>query len=97
MHIISKRRLREFWENDPHSENPLNEWHKRLSKLEAANIAQLRQTFPDADLVGNCIIFNVGGNKYRVITKVDFRRQNVYVRFVLTHREYDKNKWKSDC
>ncbi|MEQ1606946.1 MAG: type II toxin-antitoxin system HigB family toxin [Pyrinomonadaceae bacterium] len=97
MHIISKRPLREFWENEPQSENSLNEWHKRLSKLEAANIAQLRQTFPEADLVGDCIVFNVGGNKYRVITKVDFRRQNVYVRFVLTHREYDKNKWKSDC
>lgn len=61
------------------------------------NLVELRVVFPQADIVGECTVFNVGGNKYRLITKVDFVRQMVYVRFVLTHREYDREKWKSDC
>lgn len=97
MHIITRRRLREFWENDNQSQTALDEWYRRLKKLEPANFAELRATFPHADMVGTCIVFNVGGNKYRIITKFDFQRQSVYIRYVLTHNEYDKNKWKSDC
>jgi len=97
MHILSRRILREFWEIEILSEKPLDEWHKRMKKLRPANIVELRQMFPHADLVGECIVFNIAGNKYRIITKIDFQRQTVYVRHVLTHREYDKNKWKPDC
>ena len=97
MHVISKRPLREFWQNEPRSENALRNWYKLMKKLAASNLAELRQTFPDADLVGECIVFNVGGNKYRLVTRVDFLRRAIYVRHVLTHGEYDKNKWKSDC
>jgi mRNA interferase HigB len=97
MHIISRRRLREFWEQDMRSRSVLDEWYKRLKKLKPANITELRQTFPHADPVGTCIVFNIGGNKYRLVTKIDFKRQTVYVRHVMTHKEYDKEKWKSDC
>lgn len=97
MHIITRRRLRDFWENDGKSQTALDAWYRRLKKLAPASLSELHQNFPQADLVGTCIIFNVGGNKYRVITKIDFRRQTVYIRFVLTHNEYNKNKWKADC
>ncbi len=97
MHIISRSRLREFWEQDARSRSALDEWFKRLKKLKPANIAELRQTFPHADPVGTCIVFNIGGNKYRLVTKIDFHRQTVYVRHVMTHKEYDKEKWKTDC
>lgn len=97
MHIISRKRLREFWELNSSALLPLDEWYKRLKKINPTNLAELRKIFPTADLLGKCTVFNVGGNKYRVITKIDFRRQTVYVRFVLTHSEYDKNKWKTDC
>lgn len=97
MHIVSRKRLKEFWEIELNALTPLDEWYKRLKKTKCSNLAALRQIFPTADLVGKCIVFNVGGNKYRVITKIDFQRETVYVRFVLTHSEYDKDKWKVDC
>lgn len=97
MRIISKRTLREYWEDDPISEKPLDEWYRRVKKLRARNLVELREIFPHADIVGECIVFNVGGNKYRLITRIDFFRQTLYLRSVLTHREYDKGIWKSDC
>ncbi len=97
MHIITRRRLREFWENDSQAYVPLDEWYQKIKKLKTDNLVQLHQTFPHADLVGECIVFNVGGNKYRLITKINFVSQIVYVRNVMTHQEYDKNKWKAGC
>lgn len=61
------------------------------------NLAQLRKTFPHADIVGKCIVFNIGGNKYRLVTKINFTSKVVLIRNVMTHREYDKGKWKADC
>lgn len=97
MHIITRRRLREFWENDSQSQTVLDEWYRRIKKLRVTSLAGLHHTFPQADLVGKCIVFNVGGNKYRLITKIDFQRQTVYIKFVLTHSEYNKDKWQADC
>jgi mRNA interferase HigB len=97
MHIISKKLLREFWQENPDSEIPLSNWYKLVQKSNWQNPAQLRKDFPQADLVGRCTIFNVGGNKYRLIVKIEYLKQKVFTKFVLTHREYDKNKWKAEC
>jgi mRNA interferase HigB len=97
MHIITRRRLREFWEIDRKSQEALDGWYQKLKRLDAGNMAELHQTFPHADLVGTCTVFNVGGNKYRVITKINFVAKIVYIKNVLTHKEYDKDKWKADC
>jgi mRNA interferase HigB len=55
---------------------------------------ELRSVFPRADMVDDLIVFNIGGNKYRLMTSIHFNRQKVYIRDVLTHSEYNKNKWK---
>ena len=68
-----------------------------MKRLEAPTILELRKVFPTADLFGNCIVFNVGGNNYRVITHINFELQIVWIRFVLSHAEYSKNKWTTDC
>ncbi len=60
-------------------------------------MAEFRQTFPSADSVGDCIVFNVGGNKYRVIVHLDYEVQTMWIRFVLAHAEYDRERWKDDC
>ena len=97
MRILSLAALRDFWEREHQAEEVLRDFYRKLSGVEAKNLAELKLTFPSIDLVGKCYVFNVGGNKYRVIARIHFNRQMVFIRFVLTHREYDKEKWKSEC
>lgn len=94
MHIISRKALREFWERYPDSKMPLARWAKLMEGSDFVNFAQLRRTFPTADRVGDFFVFNVGGNKYRLIAAVHFNRGKVYIRHVLTHQEYDQGAWK---
>lgn len=94
MHIVSKKALRLFWENYPDSQEALSRWFKLIQSTRFSSFAALRETFPSADKVGDLVVFNIGGNKYRLITSVHFNRSKVYIRQVLTHQEYDKGKWK---
>ncbi|MEL6552599.1 MAG: type II toxin-antitoxin system HigB family toxin [Cyanobacteria bacterium J06621_11] len=94
-YIISRKALRLFWENYPDSEAPLSRWFRIVQSTQFDNFAALRATFPTADKVGDLIVFNIGGNKYRLIASVHFNRHKLYIRDVLTHREYDKGTWKS--
>ncbi len=94
MHIISRKALRKFWEKYPDSKDSLVRWFKIMNKQDFGNFAELRATFPSADSVGNFIVFNVDGNKYRLIVSIHFNRRKAYVRHVLTHVEYDKEEWK---
>lgn len=94
MHIISRKSLRDFGDKHPDRQTPLLRWFKIIEKSEFENVAKLRLVFPSADKVSNLIVFNIGGNKYRLIASVHFNRQKLYVRHILTHREYDKGEWK---
>ncbi|WP_423223325.1 type II toxin-antitoxin system HigB family toxin [Candidatus Amarolinea aalborgensis] len=94
MHIISRKTLREFWERYPDSEGPLLRWYKIIERSEYSSFTALRATFPSADLVGDLVVFNIGGNKYRLIASVHFNRGKVYVRHILTHSDYDRGEWK---
>ena len=95
MHVISKKPLREFWEKHADSEEPLQTWYRAMEQEVYENWAQLRDAFQAVDKVGKKIVFNIGGNKYRLITVVHFDRKLVFVRNVLTHKEYDEGKWKN--
>jgi mRNA interferase HigB len=94
MHIISRKVLRQFWEQYPDSQSALVRWFKILQKTDYHDFSELRATFPSADKVGKWIVFNLGGNKYRLITVIHFNRGKVYIRNILTHQEYDTGKWK---
>ena len=94
MHIISRKALSQFWEEYPDSKNALQRWYKIVRQTEFKGFAELRRTFPSADKVEGLIVFNIGGNKYRLIASIHFNRGKVYVRHVLTHSEYDKEVWK---
>ena len=94
MHIISRKSLRAFWEKYPDSETALARWFKIVQRTNFANFADLQATFPSADRVGNLIVFNIGGNKYRLIASIHFNRHKIYIRHVMTHKEYDKGDWK---
>lgn len=94
MHIISKKALQQFWERHPDSKNSLSRWLKIMEKTNFASFNELRTAFPSADKVGDLIVFNIAGNKCRLIASVHFNRGKVYIRHVLTHPEYDKGAWK---
>lgn len=97
MRIISRKALREFWEVHSDAEQPLEDWYRITRHAFWLNLAQTRHDFPHADPVGDCTVFNIGGNKYRLIAKIRYNKQRVYIINVLTHKEYDKEKWKDDC
>lgn len=94
MHIISRKVLRQFWNKYPDSETGLIRWFKLIKSANFQTVDKLRSVFPSADLVGDLIVFNIGGNKYRLITSIHFNRQKVYIRYILTHSEYNKDLWK---
>jgi mRNA interferase HigB len=83
-----------FWEKYPDSETALVRWFKIVERSNYQSFDELRETFPSADKVGKWIVFNIGGNKYRLITVIHFQAGKVYVRHVLTHQEYEKGSWK---
>ena len=95
MHIISRKTLRQFWQKYPDSKTALIRWFKLINLASFQTFAELRLVFPSADLVGDLIVFNICGNKYRLIASIHFNRQKVYIRYILTHSEYDKDKWKT--
>ena len=94
MRVISHKRIVEFGSRHYESRIPLNSWYKIVSKTDYNSFAELKRTFPSTDYVDGLFIFNIGGNKYRLIAAIHFNTKMIYIRHVLTHEEYDKNKWK---
>ena len=97
MRIITEKKLREFWQTEKNAENVIREWIKVVEKAAWNNFSDIRKTFNHADVYKNCVIFDIGGNKYRVIAKPAYRTKLLFIRFVLTHKEYDEKKWQCDC
>jgi mRNA interferase HigB len=94
MHLISNRALREFAAVQPEANGPLQAWRRLIEKGEYGSFAALRATFASVDKVGERLVFNIGGNKFRLVAAVDFARGLVWVKAVLTHAEYDQGAWK---
>jgi mRNA interferase HigB len=90
MHVISRRALREFWETHPPAKTPLAAWFRLLESGAFADFSAIKKTFGAADSLAPYTIFDVGGNKYRVVTEIRYSKQLAYIRHVLTHAEYDE-------
>ena len=101
MRIISITRLREFWETPGYddSQGPLRAWHTHVSHKCVAwhGWSEVKAEFGSASLVGNCVVFNIGGNKYRLATRILYPSQKIFILKCMTHAEYDQEKWKADC
>jgi mRNA interferase HigB len=101
MRIISNARLREFWETPGREDSagPLSAWHTHVSHRSVTwqSWADVKAEFGTASLVDNCVVFNIGGNKYRMITRILYPSQKVFALKVMTHAEYDEGKWKKNC
>jgi mRNA interferase HigB len=90
MRIIAKSRLREFWERHPDAEEPLLAWYREVEKEAWSQPARVKDKYRSASIVrGNRVVFNIKGNDYRLVVKINYPYGVVYVRFVGTHREYD--------
>src|SRR5262245_26858969 len=95
MHIISRRKLREFSEDHPDAREALDHWYNAARRAIWRNFSDLRATFGGADQVGHFVVFNVGGNKYRLIVWIYYSDAVILIRHVLTHKEYDRGDWKT--
>ena len=92
--MISNKALREFASVHPEADEPLQNWRRLVERGSFQTFAELRATFASVDKVGDQFVFNIGGNKFRLIAGIHFAAQRLYVKAVLTHREYDKGDWK---
>lgn len=94
MHIITRKRLNKYAEKHPDAKPSLEHWYRLMKSRDFASFADLRSAFSSADQVGKLTVFNIGGNKARLIAAVHYNRRTIYIRAILTHEEYDKGKWK---
>ena len=88
--VISRKALREFADAHKDAETPLDDWYRIAKRLRWTSIVDVRRTYPHADAVGEFTIFNIGGDKYRLATRINFQTGKVYIRHMLTHEEYSR-------
>jgi len=91
MRIIAKRPLREFWERHANAKGPLLAWYNEVQKEDWDTPAKVKKKYRSASIVGgNRVVFNIKGNSYRLVARINYAARIVYVRFVGTHAEYDR-------
>jgi mRNA interferase HigB len=94
MRIIKRGALVQFWEKHPDAKASLESWYAVVRRADWKIPAEMKRVYRNADLLGRRTIFNVAGNKYRLIARVNYRTQCVFVLYLLTHAEYDQGAWK---
>jgi mRNA interferase HigB len=90
MHVITRKRLNDFAKQHPDTKEALSRWYTLMKKRNFTSFADLKEVFSSVDLVGKLYVFDIGGNKVRLIAAIHYNRRKVYVRAVLTHDEYDE-------
>ncbi len=90
MHVIDRKMLRDFWEKFPDSEGPLKAWFKEAVDANWKNPAEVKAKYGTASFVGNCTVFNIHGNDYRLVVWINYVTQRVFTRWVGTHEKYDE-------
>ena len=94
MRVISRKRLREFWARHADAEGALKTWYATAKRACWNNLIEVKRTYSNAEAVGGYTVFNIKGNAYRLIAKIEYRLQIVFIKEVLTHADYDKDTWK---
>ena len=93
MNVISFKRIRDFTAIHSDAASSLKAWYTVVMKAKWQNLAEVKQVYPNADLVGRYTVFNISGNKYRLAARIVYRSQTVFIVAIMTHREYDLGKW----
>ena len=94
MNVISFKRIRDFALAHPDAETSLRVWYTTGKKSQRQNLAEVKRIYPTADLVARYTVFNIKGNKYRLIARIVYRTKTVFIVAIMTHEEYDLGKWK---
>jgi mRNA interferase HigB len=101
LRVISKSALRDFWESRKNdsviAERSLSAWYKLAKDADWSNFAEMKQVFGSADQVGDCVVFDVGNNRFRLIGRVRYQSGKIYILKVMDHQEYDENRWRDEC
>ncbi len=95
MHIITKKRIIEAKQKYPNCASALDGWFKVAENNAFTSFTDLKKIFNSVDKVKNLFVFDVGGNKLRLIASIHFNRKKIYIRHILTHKEYDEGKWRN--
>jgi mRNA interferase HigB len=96
MHIISYKKIREFCVKHPDATASLGHWYRIVKHENFKTFWDIKNLFPSADQVKNFVIFNIGGNNYRLAAFINYKINRLYIRDIMTHNEYNKEKWKDD-
>jgi len=94
VNVISKRGLLEKASKYPDATVAVQDWFDAARAAEWRNLKEVRQTYPATDMVGAVAIFNIKGNNYRLVVKIEYRWQLIFVKHLLTHAEYERGGWK---
>jgi len=94
VHIVTRKRLVEFCKQHPDCSSAVETWYRIIKHTDFNSFANLRQVFPAADKIDNLTVFNIGGNKVRLVAAIHYNTHRVYIRHVLTHKEYDRGSWR---
>jgi mRNA interferase HigB len=95
MHILTHKKIVDYVAKHPNSASALDAWYRLMKSGTFSNFVEIRSLFPAIDLISdNIFVFNIGGNTVRLVAAIHFNRQMVFILAILTHAEYDKDKWK---
>lgn len=91
MRVISKKILRDFWQKHPGCEQQLKSWYKEADNASWKGPADIKIAYPNASILeNNRLVFNIKGNNYRLIVRINYHYQMLWIRFIGTHAQYDK-------
>jgi mRNA interferase HigB len=96
MHVISRKKLRQFVAVHPRAKAPLDTWFHRARRASWLTFDEVKAESPQADRYRQFVIFDIGGNKYRLIAEINYRTQKLYIRHMLTHADYTRGDWKTE-
>lgn len=97
MIVIGEKLIIKFIKIHKNAESWLSAWRRIVSRASWKSIVEVKLRYPHTDAVGVCTVFNIKDNHYRLITKIDYRAQAILIKDILTHAEYNKEKWKKGC
>ena len=94
MHIIANKTIKDFIKRHPDAKTSLTAWYKIFRKVDFTSLTEIRYFFPSVDYVGGKYVFNISGNKYRLVAAIHLNRKKCFILAILTHTEYDRDRWK---